>query len=290
MLDACIVTVNWNSGPHLKRLLQSLLPIRDELAELVIVDNASRAGRPQLFSEFPQAKWVQLESNRGFAGGVNEGVAQARSEFVFLLNPDLLVEPKSLRVLRHRADKLPRAAIVSGLLLNDDGTRQTEFQLRRLPTWWSVLSDVLFLDEVMELLSLNSRQVLHLGKPPQGVDVEQPAAAYWLLRKSIWNALGGMDATFYPGYFEDVDYCKRVLQAGWRIVYFDDCPAYHSGGCAVKNLGYSRFISVLYNNLLRYLRKHHPLAYPWLWLPVKVGVALRRAGIRKPSTRKRLGV
>jgi GT2 family glycosyltransferase len=202
-----------------------------------------------------------------------------------LANPDVELSRASVRRLCEKMLPLERTAIACGPLMGEDGTPQTAFQLRPLPTWRGVLRDVLFIDELAAWLRPSGG--VSQGRPSEapaeleGVEVEQPAAAFWLLRTAAWRDVGGFDEAFHPAWFEDVDFCRRLRSAGWAIRYFTDCPVLHRGGLSLETLSHREFVASYYGNLLKYLKKHHARAYPWLWLPVKAGTWARLCGIRR---------
>src|SRR5262245_35043629 len=121
-----IVIVNYKTPDDLCRLLESL---RDHPPqgpwETIVVDNASgdeSLERARAFS--PEIKVVANSTNRGFAAGVNSGIAQARGEFVLLLNPDIVVGPGSIDALATFLRDHPRAGLAASRLMNPDGTLQ----------------------------------------------------------------------------------------------------------------------------------------------------------------------
>ncbi len=265
-MDLSVLIVNWKSGRHLAALLDSLEPLAHELREVVIVDNASGEEAPANLRDIPCAIWIQADHNLGFAGAANLGMARTGASFVLLLNPDVKLIAESVRSLYRHLLQIPEAVLISGPLRGPDGLPQ-DFQLRPLPTPWSVLLEVLF---------LKKRQSKSKGQQQIGPrEVEQPAAAYWLVRKAAWEMLGGMDERFHPAWFEDVDFCRRARGAGWRIYFDPGAPADHRGAASLEHLDRTTFLSIYYRNLLKYLRKHHPWAHPWLWLPVQAGKLLR---------------
>lgn len=268
-MDLSAVIVNWNSGPFLGRLLDSLEPLAGELAAVWVMDNASEDSSSSIVQDRPWVCLERFEQNRGFAAAANEGIRKSDSEAILLLNPDVEVVADSIRGLLEELSSRSRTAIVCGALVGRDRKPQTRFQVRRFPTLGSVLFDSLFLDELLQ--SLGRRH----DSEPTGGTVEQPAAAYWLLRRQAWWEIGGFDEQFAPAWFEDVDFCKRLASRGWRIEYFPQWPAIHRGGIALDVLGYRKFVRLYYRNLLKYWRKHHSATLPLIWLPVKVGVLLR---------------
>lgn len=269
-----------------------------------MIDNASIDASLERLADVPSAQIVRLPENRGFSGAANEGILRSRSPFVLLLNPDIEVVPESVRMLYQEIQSHPNAAIICGALKDENGNSQEKFQIRPFPNWRSVTSDVLFLDELWDWVRKQSRdregvgpcsnalsrvEDSSLGSLPPGrgsvccrhLRSEQPAAAFWMLRKTSWEDVGGFDPRFHPAWFEDVDFCKRLLAAGWQIVYCPDLPIIHRGGLSVSALGYPAFVTVFYQNLLKYLKKHHPVSYPLLWLPVNCGIWVRRRLARK---------
>jgi len=275
-MDLGVVIVNWNSGEHLARLLSSLQPLFPELQSVIVIDNSSGDESPKAVSRFPAVILHRFPENRGFAAAANEGIAQSKSKYVLLLNPDVQVQPGAVRELYRRIEENRAIAIACGKLVNPDGSSQERFQLRPLPGFWGVLADALFLDELVKPLARRSDSRQNEASPGlSGVRVEQPAAACWLLRKEAWAELGGFDESFVPAWFEDVDFCKRLQASRWEIRWFPDLEFSHRGGVSLDTLKYSQFIRSYYRNLLLYLRKHHPFWRPFLWLPVMAGSRIR---------------
>jgi N-acetylglucosaminyl-diphospho-decaprenol L-rhamnosyltransferase len=275
-VNLSVVIVNWNSGFHLARLLESLRPVRSEVARIIVVDNASSDGSRAVAERSFGVEVIGCASNRGFAGGANLGIGASKDPYILLLNPDVRVEGDSLRGLYREIEASSDAALVCGRLLGEGGESQTAFQIRALPSLGGVLRDALFLDELVDLW----RGGVSVPEPEAGT-VEQPAAACWLLRRTAWEELGGFDERFHPAWFEDVDFCRRLRDGGWRVLYFPQWTMTHRGGISLDSLGYGEFLRVYYGNLLRYWRKHHPASLPLVWPAVRLGQMLRRAAGRR---------
>lgn len=270
-MDLGVVVVNWNSGRYLARLLNSLEPLFPDFRSVIVVDNASVDGSAEATSRYPNVVLARLETNRGFAAAANHGIASSDSKYVLLLNPDMEIRAEIVRELYRRAEENPGIAIACGRLVNPNGSSQDTFQLRPLPGFWNVISDVLFLDEIVKR-GAKSRLP---EADKSGVRVDQPAAACWLLRREAWAQLGGFDESFAPAWFEDVDFCKRLKGTLWEIRWFPDLELTHRGGLSLDTLKYADFLRAYYGNLLRYLKKHHPIWYPFVWLPVILGSRVR---------------
>lgn len=273
-MNAAVLIINWNSGPHLRRLVDSLSPIAADLRETLILDNGSGDESCRELSDNHFFELEELGRNLGFAAAANRGIERLDADWIFLLNPDLVADPVSLRRLYGQALEAQGCAIVCGPLLDAEGRSwQADFQNRNLPTPWSVLKDALFLDELFSLFGAKSPAPEVLDRP---FEIEQPAAAYWLLRRRAWLEVGKFDEMYYPAWFEDVDLCRRLRETGWKIRCFPDCPMCHVGGISVKPLGRREFTRIYYRNLERYLRKHHSRSALFLRPAVRLGSRIRQ--------------
>lgn len=275
-LDLSVVVVNWNSGPWLARLLNSLRPLGGELRGTVVVDNASCDSSSQAAEGVPGVTLLRCVSNLGFAAAANLGIRSTPTPFVLLLNPDLEVNPEGVRACYTELENSPKAAICCGRLIDEHGVPQTRFQFRPLPTALSVIRDALFLDELLAWTGRSFSPRTDPDFPDPRRTAPQPAAAFWLLRRRAWDELGGFDERFHPAWFEDVDFCKRLRDSGWEIrVRLEPC-ATHRGGLSLDRLSWPDFVSIYYENLLRYWRKHHRATFAPVWLAVRLGIAVRR--------------
>ena len=287
-MDLSAVIVNWNSGDNLMRLLDSLAPMAGEFKEIWVVDNASSDSSLEALELHSEVRLLAHTENQGFAGAANEGISRTSANVLLLLNPDVEVIPESVRRLHREIEGRPDAAIVCGSLRGPNGQSQNRFQIRPFPNWKNVLLDVLFFDELLGCLQASpdqeaSEAAASRDPVPSQIELgmEQPAAACWLLRRKAWAELGGFDTRFYPAWFEDVDFCKRIQATRWQVFYFPHLPLIHRGGISATRLGYPAFVRIFYRNLLKYLKKHHPYSYPVLWFPVHVGMWTRILLVRR---------
>jgi N-acetylglucosaminyl-diphospho-decaprenol L-rhamnosyltransferase len=205
----------------------------------------------------PHATVLALDRNRGFAGGVNAARAAARTPRLLLLNPDAAPAPGAIARLADALDASRDLGAVSGRLVDADGTPQHGFNVRRLPTIASLAADLLFLDHLWPGNPASYRYYARDLDPDALADVEQPAAACLMIRAEAFDRLGGFDERFWPAWWEDVDFCRRLRAAGYRIRYVPDAVFTHRGGASVESLGARTFERVFAANRRRYVRKHH---------------------------------
>jgi N-acetylglucosaminyl-diphospho-decaprenol L-rhamnosyltransferase len=275
--DVSILIVNWNARDPLARCLRSL---SETPFQIILVDNASEDGSADLVArEFPRVRLLRQTENRGFAGGVNLARREATSERLLLLNPDIEATTAAIETLAEALDADPRVGAVGGRLVNPDGTTQAGFNVRGFPTLGSIAADLLLIDHLWPNNPASRRYFARDLPELQPADVDQPAAACLMVRAAVFDALGGFDERFHPAWFEDVDFCRRVRDAGFRIRYEPRATFVHHGGLAMRTLGLGPFSRIWYRNLERFVRKHHGAAK---WLLVKSLIAsgmLLRIGV-----------
>jgi len=237
------VVVHWHNEELLAELTDAWP--RDPRFELVVVDNGSATPL-----RLGPARLLQPGRNLGFAGGANAGIAEARAPIVLLLNPDAVPETGALDRLLEGFAAWPDAAGLAPRLFGAAGESQAAWQLRRLPSAWQCLLHTL-------PWGSSPRPSADGAEPPAGAPVEQPAAAALALRRDVLDQMGGLDAGFYPAWFEDVDLARRLRATGAVLRYWPAARFRHHLGSTVPRLGYGPFLWIYYRNLTRYLEKHH---------------------------------
>jgi hypothetical protein len=177
--------------------------------------------------------------------------------------------------LREACD-LPGAAGAGGRLVDERGEAQVGFMVRNLPTAASLTLEVLLLNRVCPKNRWNRRyRCLDFdGKSRRAV--EQPAGAFLMVRRQVWQELGGLDESFFPLWFEDVDFCRRIRDRGFVLYYMPEAVAKHTGGHSIPSLTVEMRRIYWYRSLLRYSSKHfHPFAFRVVCLGVVTGSILR---------------
>jgi N-acetylglucosaminyl-diphospho-decaprenol L-rhamnosyltransferase len=177
---------------------------------------------------------------------------------ILLLNPDVQ--------LRTPIDALKEACqrhgLAAGQLTDGQGRPQTGFTIRRFPSAAVLSLELLGVNRLWPGNSLNQRYRCLDRDLNQAGSVEQPAGAFMMTRRDVWERLGGFDEGFHPVWFEDVDFCRRAIQSGYRIEYVPLVRAEHSGGHSVSRINPTRRELYWYASLLRYAEKHFgPLEY-----------------------------
>jgi N-acetylglucosaminyl-diphospho-decaprenol L-rhamnosyltransferase len=250
-----LLIVSWNAAEWLRRCLTSL---RGLPHEVIVVDNGSTDGSPDLVAhQFPECHLIRETTNLGFAGGVNAAARRASGDFLLLLNSDVEATPGAVDRLAAFLDAHPDCAAVAGLLIDDAGRPQHGWNVRRLPTLLSLATNLLLVDRLWPMNPVRRRALALDIDTSAPLRVEQPAAACLMLRRSVFEQIGGMDEVFYPAWFEDVDLCRRLHEKSAQVWLVPAALFRHRGGVARERLGTRGFAAAWYRNLERYVRKHH---------------------------------
>lgn len=221
-MDLSIIIVSFNTKDLLKKCLESL-PLS---VEVIVVDNASNDGTQEMINrQSLNIKLIENQRNLGFARAANQGLKQAKGKYLLLLNSDIFVKKNALDKLIAFAKNQPQAGVVGGQLLNPDGSPQGScFYLPTLPR---IIKEFWF-----NGFSVLSKYVPVGNKP---IEVEVVSGAVFLIPKKVCQKVGFFDERYFM-YFEDLDYCRRVRQAGFKIYYLPGAEFIHGDGASGKNM------------------------------------------------------
>jgi len=253
-----VIIVNWNVRDLLHRAVSSVLASWDDRPglEIIVVDNSSRDSSVDMVqANFPQVYLIANRENRGFTGGNNQGINAATGEFLLLLNPDTEIVNSALPCLIDYAKIHPDVGMIGPQMLWPDGSVQSSW--RRFPSL-----PVLFLESTW-LQALTPRRILRdYYAQDKADDAEQDVdwitGAAMLTRREVIEQVGGMDEGFFM-YSEEVDWCRRIKQAGWRVVYYPNARIIHHEGKSSEQVVAARHI-YFQSSKVRYTRKYHGTA------------------------------
>ena len=254
-IDVSIVIVSWNTRDILRRCLRSICRHAKGIRfEVIVVDNASADGSSRMVrEEFPSVILVENEKNRGFAAGNNQGMALARGRYLLLLNSDTTVLDNALVTLVSFADAHARAAVVGCRVLNPDRTLQ--------PTCFmfpSVLNMVLsssYLYKVFPRSRFFGRERMTWWARDDQREVDVVTGCIMLVRSEAIAEVGVLDERFFM-YGEETDWCYRLKQAGWKVMFTPAAEIIHMGGQSSKQRE-PEMILQRRGSVLEFLRKHN---------------------------------
>jgi GT2 family glycosyltransferase len=276
--DISVVIVTWNGRHHLRTCLSSVAAQIGVRTETIVVDNGSTDGTADYMrSQFPWARLVVLGENRGFAGGNNVGVREARGRLIALLNNDTAADAGWLRALASGIDERNRFALVTSRIV--------------------YMHDPDTIDSAGDgLLRWGGAFKRHHGDPASAAlateEVFGVCGAACMMPRAVFEELGGFDEDFFASH-EDVDLSYRARLRGYRCRYVADAVVRHVGSAT---LGTVSRVSVFHGqrNLEWVYVKDTPAALLWKTLPghlvydLAAGVHFARIGMLGPYLRAKM--
>lgn len=281
------VIVNFNAGDLLRECVDSLLrcPIH---IEIIVIDNASKDHSLDALVGLPRVKIIRNTSNLGFATACNQGVKNSCAPILLFLNPDCKFKPGALANLVNIMRKGQQVGMVGGLLLNLDETEQPGGR-RAIPTPWRSFVRAFGLSRFSDRWP-GLFYDFHMHKQPlpeKPVEVEAISGACMMVRRDVMQDVGEWD----EGYFlhcEDLDWCMRFRQKGWKILFVPNAKITHALGACGKD----RKLFVEWHKhkgMIRFYRKFFQRQYPGVLMGlVVVGVWLRFGMVATYHSTKRI--
>jgi GT2 family glycosyltransferase len=266
------VIVTHNSEAEIGPCLDALTGRVDRV---VVVDNGSEDGTLSVLRRRPDVTLIISNDNPGFAAAVNRAIGASDSPLILLLNPDIVLET-GLEALAS-ACRQPEVGAAGGLLIGSDRRPQSGFVVRRFPTPLALALEVLGLNRIWSGNPVNRRYRCFDLDLSVSQEVDQPAGALLMVRRQAWQAVGGLDEGFYPVWFEDVDFLRRLREAGFLARYEPQAVASHAGGHSVNRMPWESRELCWYGSLVRYSVKHCQLPGRLLVLAAVVAGCSARA-------------
>lgn len=260
-MDLTIIIVSWNVCDLLHGCLGSISPAERSSgehqvpsSEIIVVDNASDDGSPAMVrTEFPHVHLIANKENRGFTAANNQGLGVSSGRYLLLLNPDTEVVEDALPAMVRYMEAHPQVGALGPRLCYPDGSLQPS--RRRFPTLATGLVESTVVQEWWTDNPVLRRY--YMDDTPD--DVVQPVdwvvGACLLVRRQAYEQAGGLDEGFFM-YSEELDWCRRIKDAGWEVVYLPTATVIHHEGKSSEQVVPARHI-YFQSSKVRYFRKHH---------------------------------
>ena len=281
------IIVNYNAGEFLRSCVDSLLNCPLE-TEVIVVDNASTDDSLDALAGLPKVQIIKNATNVGFATACNVGIRVASAPFLLFLNPDCAFKPDTLIRLLEAMRFDERVGMVGGLLVNPDGTEQAGGR-RAIPTPWRSFVRAFglarFADRWPRLFF--DFHLLKQPLPNHNIEVEAISGACMMVRREAIQDVGEWDERYFL-HCEDLDWCMRFRQKGWKILFVPSARVTHALGVSSR----SRPIFVEWHKhkgMIRFYRKFFRRQYPGVLMGlVALGVWLRFGLVAGYYTVKRM--
>jgi len=262
-MELSILIVTYNSAKLMGHLLDHLAQeLQGLAAEVIVLDNASRDNTADFVAQsYPWVKLIASKDNLGFAAGNNLAAKLASGRYLLLLNPDAIPYDGSLKLGLTMLDAAADVGLAGGELIGVDGSRQPSS--RMFPTLRDEFFTLSGLAARFPKSAFFARLDRRWADPDQDSVVDWIPGAFVFIRADVFKRLNGFDERFFM-YYEEVDLCRRMQQAGLKIYYWPKLKAMHIGGESAKTVQSARVSksgaqleSWRIRSGVLYYRKHH---------------------------------
>lgn len=251
-----IVILCWNDLRVIAECLRSIYTRTHSTDfEVIVSDNGSTDGSSEFIrSHFPRVRVVENGANLRFSKGNNAGIQVAKGELILILNPDTLIHDGALDRFVEFADRHPEAGAFACRVLNSDGSYQGA--ARPFPTIWREFLAALYLRPLGHISDLFISDVYVRWRGDTERTIDWQSGCCQLFRAELLRRLKGFDERFYY-YYEDVDLCHRVWDAGYPVLYTPEATITHLVGQSTTTRSRLAFELDKYRNRYRYFYKYY---------------------------------
>ena len=249
MAHIAVVILNWNGREFLRKFLPSVLANSQDVAEVIIADNASTDSSIEfLQNNFPQVRIINNRTNGGFARGYNEALAEVEADYFVLLNSDIEVTPNWIEPVIKLMESDKTIAACQPKLRSYQEKEKFEYAGAAGG----------FIDEYGYPFC-RGRIFQHIetdyGQYDDAIEIFWATGACMFVRADLYKKFGGLDEDFFA-HMEEIDFCWRLKNDGYKIMYCPDSVVFHVGGGTLPKksshktyLNFRNNISLLYKNL-----------------------------------------
>ncbi len=252
-IDCSIIIVSWNTREMTRECLTSVFQNMDTSScEVIVIDNASSDKSAEMISDsFPDVKIIQNSENTGFSKANNQGINISSGRKILLLNTDTIIKGDVISNSVTWLDAHPDVGAMGCRVLNTDGTVQ-----RTCSMYPSLLNLALLTSGLWKLpwpRFLGRGQMTHWNRDSER-EVEVISGCYLLVRRDVIDQIGLLDETFFF-FGEETDWCRRMREADWALMFAPVGEIIHHGGGSAKKLNHRR--DILLSEAMIHLHKKH---------------------------------
>jgi GT2 family glycosyltransferase/lipopolysaccharide/colanic/teichoic acid biosynthesis glycosyltransferase len=279
-----VIIVNYNVRQFLDNALSSVHRALQGIdAEVFVVDNGSDDGSAEMVAaKYPRVTLMTSKENTGFARANNTAIRRSGGRYILLLNPDTIVQEDTFKVMLEFFETHPGAGLAGCKILNPDGSFQLPCR-RSFPTPWVAFTKTFGLSALFPRSRWFGRYNLTYLSQDETYQVEAVSGSFMMFRREVVEKIGGLDETFFM-YGEDLDYCYRVLSAGYTIWYVHSTAIIHYKGESTRRSSINE-LRLFYHAMELFVAKHYNRSFV-LTAVLRAGITLRgslawagRAGI-----------
>lgn len=272
-MDLSVIIVNYNVRQFLENALQSIRKASEGIpTEVFVVDNASRDGSAEMVrSKFPEVQLIENAENVGFARANNAALRRARGKFLLLINPDTVVQEDTFHAMIAFFRAHPDAGLAGCRVIKPDGTLYPPCR-RSFPTPWVAFSKLFGFGALFPRSRVFGRYNLTYLSADETHPVDAVSGSFMMTTRAVYEAVGGLDESFFM-YGEDLDWCYRVQQQGWKVYYVHTTRIIHFAGESTRRSDIDE-VKLFYRAMDIFLDKHFR-GLGWVRLLLSLGIRLR---------------
>jgi GT2 family glycosyltransferase len=241
-----IVIVNWNTRDLIKTCVESVFdttPVSELDYEVIVIDNGSSDGSKEyLLSLGNKIRFISNENNTGYAKACNQGMKISSGKYILLLGSDTRMRAGTLKTCVEYLEQNVSAGAAGCKLLYPDGKIQNS--TKKFPSLRNAFFAYLSLDK------LNRDYDMAGFSYDKTIAVDQIATTFLMIRSEVLKKVGYFDES-YRILYNDVDLCKRIINAGWNIIFLHTCSIFHLGSHSTKNADFA-IRKTMYSDIYRY--------------------------------------
>lgn len=270
-----IIIISFNVEKLLKECLESIYRESQSAPfDIWVVDNNSRDNSVRMIKDhFPEVHLIENEDNVGFPKANNQAIAKSTADYILLLNPDTIIRDHAIDKMVAFMDAHPDVGVSGCRVLNEDGSLQPACR-RSVPTPRVAFFHLSGLSKLFPNSKTMAKYNLTYLDPDQPHEVDAVSGAFLLIRKAVVDRIGALDEDFFI-YGEDMDWCIRAKNAGWKVMYYPEAKILHYKGigCSTNSRKTSyEFYRAMYLFHKKYFAKDHS---PVTNLLIYIGIVLR---------------
>jgi GT2 family glycosyltransferase len=288
-MDFSVIIVSYNVSALLAQALRSVIRASDGMnVEIWVVDNASKDDSVEMVRrDFPQVRLIANTDNPGFGRANNQAMRQAKGEYFLILNPDTIIQEDFLRVMKAFMDAHPECGASGGKILDPDGAFSPTCR-RAFPRPSVAMWRILGLSHLFPKSKIFGQYNLTFLDENQITEVDALSGSCMVVRRDAIlptendsntndiqpKAAGLFDESFFM-YGEDLDWCYRIQQAGWKIFYTPETQILHYKGESTDKNDL-RYVRLFYGAMVVFMEKHFSGQYARSFVQIlKLGVHVR---------------
>lgn len=261
-IDFSVVIVTYNNQTVIASCLNSLLlELHDFTFQILVIDNNSSDRTKKIVKQICiQCKskdgeliLIENKSNLGFTKAINQGLKICKGQYILTLNPDTEFKSASLIILKEVLQEDTKIGVVAPQLLYPDGTIQPS--CRRFPRHRDVLFEIMCLSYIFRNSKIFNGWKMGDFDHQNSQKVDQPQGACLLFRQQVLKSVGYWDEKF-PMFFSDVDWCRRVKNQGWEILFEPKAKVIHHRGVSILQRK-PNMIWSSHHSFYKYFKKHN---------------------------------